>query len=92
MLSDRLAQAKTKHRPCPWLHCLYPSTIPSSATPVPPTTTPTVTSAPFQQITHFWLTGSGIDGFRLDAIGSLIESGPVTVETEASHYALRLTF
>ena len=42
-------------------------------------------SAEMEQITRFWLTDIGIDGFRLDAIGSLIENGSVTVETEATH-------
>jgi glycosidase len=47
-------------------------------------TNPEVT-AEMEQITRFWLTDIGIDGFRLDAIGSLIEEGTVTVETKASH-------
>ncbi len=47
-------------------------------------TNPEVT-AEMGQIARFWLTDIGIDGFRLDAIGSLIETGTVTVETKASH-------
>lgn len=47
-------------------------------------TNPAVT-AEMKQITKFWLTEVGIDGFRLDAIGALIEDGPVTVETQATH-------
>jgi glycosidase len=47
-------------------------------------TNPEVTTE-MEQITRFWLTDIGIDGFRLDAIGSLIETGTVTVETKASH-------
>jgi len=47
-------------------------------------TNPEVT-AEMEKVTQFWLTDVGIDGFRLDAIGSLIEKGPVTVETKASH-------
>ncbi len=45
---------------------------------------PAVT-AEMEQITKFWLTDVGIDGFRLDAIGALIEDGSVTVETQATH-------
>lgn len=47
-------------------------------------TNPAVT-AEMENVTRFWLEEVGIDGFRLDAIGSLIEKGPVTVETKASH-------
>jgi alpha-amylase len=47
-------------------------------------TNPEVT-AEMEKITRFWLNDVGIDGFRLDAIGSLIEEGPVTIETKASH-------
>jgi glycosidase len=47
-------------------------------------TNPEVT-AEMERIARFWLTGIGIDGFRLDAIGSLIEEDTVTVETKASH-------
>lgn len=47
-------------------------------------TNPAVT-AEMKQITKFWLTEVGIDGFRLDAIGALIEDGLVTVETQATH-------
>jgi alpha-amylase len=38
-----------------------------------------------EKITRFWLADAGIDGFRLDAIGSLIEEGQATIETQASH-------
>lgn len=47
-------------------------------------TNPEVT-AEMENVTRFWLKEVGIDGFRLDAIGVLIEEGPVTTETEASH-------
>lgn len=47
-------------------------------------THPEVT-AEMKEITRFWLTEVGIDGFRLDAVGSLVESGSVTVETAATH-------
>ncbi len=42
-------------------------------------------TAEMEQITRFWLKDIGIDGFRLDAIGSLIEEGTNVVETKASH-------
>jgi alpha-amylase len=42
-------------------------------------------TAEMENVTRFWLEDVGIDGFRLDAIGALIEEGPVTVETKASH-------
>lgn len=45
---------------------------------------PAVT-AEMQNVTRFWLAEVGIDGFRLDAIPGLIEMGPVTVNTKASH-------
>jgi alpha-amylase len=47
-------------------------------------TNPEVTSE-MEKVTRFWLEDAGIDGFRLDAIGSLIEEGSVTIETKASH-------
>ncbi len=47
-------------------------------------TNPEVT-AEMEKITRFWLNDVGIDGFRLDAIGSLIEEGSVAIETKASH-------
>ena len=47
-------------------------------------TNPDVT-AEMEEITRFWLNDVGIDGFRLDAIGSLIEEGSVTIETKSSH-------
>jgi glycosidase len=47
-------------------------------------TNPDVT-AEMKNVTRFWLEEIGIDGFRLDAIGSLIEEGSVIVETKASH-------
>jgi alpha-amylase len=47
-------------------------------------TNPEVT-AEMQNVTRFWLEDIGIDGFRLDAIGALIEVGTETVETQASH-------
>jgi alpha-amylase len=47
-------------------------------------TNPDVT-AEMENITRFWLNDVGIDGFRLDAIGSLIEEGSVTIETKSSH-------
>ncbi len=47
-------------------------------------TNPEVT-AEMQNVTRFWLEEMGIDGFRLDAIGALIEVGTETVETQASH-------
>jgi alpha-amylase len=42
-------------------------------------------TAEMENITRFWLNDVGIDGFRLDAIGSLIEEGSVTIETKSSH-------
>jgi alpha-amylase len=47
-------------------------------------TNPEVT-AEMEKVTRLWLDDVGIDGFRLDAIGSLIEEGSVTIETKASH-------
>lgn len=47
-------------------------------------TNPDVT-AEMENVTRFWLADVGIDGFRLDAIPGLIEVGPVTVDTKASH-------
>jgi alpha-amylase len=47
-------------------------------------TNPEVTSE-MEDITRFWLNDVGINGFRLDAIGSLIEEGSVTIETKSSH-------
>lgn len=47
-------------------------------------TTPAAT-AEMENVIRFWLEEIGIDGFRLDAIGSLIEEGPITIETKASH-------
>ena len=47
-------------------------------------TNPDVT-AEMENVTRFWLEEVGIGGFRLDAIGALIEEGSVTVETRASH-------
>ena len=47
-------------------------------------TNPAVTTE-MENVTQFWLADVGIDGFRLDAIGSLIEEGFVTIETKASH-------
>ncbi|PWB51362.1 MAG: alpha-amylase [Anaerolineales bacterium] len=47
-------------------------------------TNPDVTSE-MENVTRFWLSDVGIDGFRLDAIGSLIEEGSVTIETQSSH-------
>jgi len=47
-------------------------------------TNPDVT-AEMEKVTQFWLDDVGIDGFRLDAIGSLIEEGSLTMETKASH-------
>lgn len=47
-------------------------------------TNPAVTSE-MRYVTRFWLNDVGVDGFRLDAIGALIEEGSVTVETQASH-------
>ncbi len=49
---------------------------------------PAVT-AEMQKVARFWLADVGIDGFRLDAIGSLIENGAETVETRATHDWLR---
>lgn len=45
---------------------------------------PAVT-AEMQNVTRFWLADVGIDGFRLDAIPSLIEIGTVTANTKDSH-------
>lgn len=42
-------------------------------------------TAEMENVTRFWLADVGIDGFRLDAIPSLIEMGPVTANTKASH-------
>jgi alpha-amylase len=47
-------------------------------------TNPAVTTE-MENVTQFWLDDVGIDGFRLDAIGSLIEEGSVTIETQSSH-------
>lgn len=47
-------------------------------------TNPAVT-AEMEHVTLFWLEDVGIDGFRLDAIGSLIEEGSSTIETKSSH-------
>lgn len=47
-------------------------------------TNPEVT-AEMENVTRFWLEEVGIDGFRLDAIGDLIEQGPLTIETQATH-------
>jgi len=47
-------------------------------------TNPDVT-AEMENVTRFWLEDVGIDGFRLDAIGSLIEEDSVAIETKASH-------
>jgi len=47
-------------------------------------TNPEVT-AEMENVTQFWLEDAGIDGFRLDAIGALIEEGTATTETKASH-------
>jgi alpha-amylase len=47
-------------------------------------TNPEVTKE-MENVARFWLVDVGIDGFRLDAIGSLIEEGSVTTETKASH-------
>jgi alpha-amylase len=38
-----------------------------------------------ENVARFWLEDVGIDGFRLDAIGSLIEEGSNTTETKSSH-------
>jgi glycosidase/maltose-binding protein MalE len=47
-------------------------------------TNPAVT-AEMQNVTHFWLKDVGIDGFRLDAVGTLIEEGSITTETQSTH-------
>ncbi len=47
-------------------------------------TNPKVT-AEMEKVTRFWLEDVGIDGFRLDAIGCLIETGSETVNTKATH-------
>ena len=49
---------------------------------------PAVT-AEMQKAARFWLADVGIDGFRLDAIGALIENGAETVETRDTHDWLR---
>jgi alpha-amylase len=51
-------------------------------------TNPEVTEE-IQNVTRFWLEDVGIDGFRLDAIGSLIEKGSTTVETPETHAWLK---
>ncbi len=51
-------------------------------------TTPAVT-AEMRDVARFWLEEIGVDGFRLDAIGGLIEDGAITVETPATHEWLR---
>jgi glycosidase len=51
-------------------------------------TNPAVTEE-MQNVTRFWLEDVGIDGFRLDAIGSLIEKGSTTVETPETHAWLK---
>jgi glycosidase len=51
-------------------------------------TNPDVT-AEMEDVTRFWLEDVGIDGFRLDAIGVLIEDGSTVVETPATHEWLR---
>jgi alpha-amylase len=38
-----------------------------------------------ENVARFWLEDVGIDGFRLDAIGSLIEYGTQTIQTAATH-------
>jgi alpha-amylase len=47
-------------------------------------TNPEVTQE-MEAVTRFWLEDAGIDGFRLDAIGALIEEGAQTIETGATH-------
>jgi len=42
-----------------------------------------------QNVTRFWLGDVGVDGFRLDAIGDLIEEGSQQIETPATHHWLR---
>jgi len=51
-------------------------------------TNPDVT-AEMEDVTRFWLEDVGIDGFRLDAIGALIEDGATVFETPATHAWLR---
>ena len=46
-------------------------------------------TAEMHNVARFWLQDIGIDGFRLDAIGGLIEDGAVTVETPSTHLWLR---
>jgi alpha-amylase len=40
-------------------------------------------------VARFWLEDIGVDGFRLDAIGDLIEEGTQQIETSATHQWLR---
>ncbi len=38
-----------------------------------------------QKIIKYWVNDVGVDGFRLDAIGSLIESGIIQIDTPETH-------
>jgi alpha-amylase len=51
-------------------------------------TNPDVT-AEMRAITRFWLKDIGVDGFRLDAIGILIEEGQVVTDTPSNHQWLK---
>jgi glycosidase len=38
-----------------------------------------------QKIVKYWINDVGVDGFRLDAIGDLIEEGTIQIETKETH-------
>jgi alpha-amylase len=42
-------------------------------------------TAEMENVVRFWVEDIGVDGFRLDAIGALIEDGNQQVETSATH-------
>jgi alpha-amylase len=42
-----------------------------------------------EKVVHFWLTGVGLDGFRLDAVKYLIEEGPKLENTHSTHLWLQ---
>jgi len=42
-------------------------------------------TAEMEKITQFWLEDVGIDGFRLDSVGSMMQPGSESVNTQAAH-------
>ena len=42
-------------------------------------------TAELENVTRFWLTDVGIDGFRLDSLGALMRPGTESVNTQAQH-------